>query len=145
MNLITDRTQADVDRVAQLAGKGFANMTEAEQTEWLAGLKGAYNYTDLNRVESAVRALADILGVNVTVKTNWLVSDVPTAADMTRYLDNIRALREVNSALARTPAVPATMTGLTYKTANDIEQILLDIEAVINCWRRCGEAICGEV
>lgn len=145
MNLIINRTQADVDRVFELASKGFANMTSAEQAEWLAGMKGAYNYTDLNRVETAVQYLAEILGVAVTTKTDWRVTDVPTPSAMTRYLNNIRSLRKVNSALANTPAVPDSMTNLTYKTANDIEQILLDIEARINSWLRCNEIFCGEV
>ena len=145
MNLITNRTQADVDRVTELASKGFANMTSVEQAEWLAGMKGAYNYTDLNRVETAVRYLAELLGVSVTVKTNWAVTDIPSQTDMARYLNNIRSLRKVNSALSTTPSVPDSMTNLTYKTANDIEQILLDIEGRINSWFRCNEIFCGEV
>ena len=35
--LVTDRTQADVERVKALATKGFAAMTADEQAEWLAG------------------------------------------------------------------------------------------------------------
>ena len=145
MNLITNRTQADVDRLTELASKGFANMTATEKAEWLAGMKGAYNYTDLNRVETAVRYLAELLGVTVTVKTDWEVTDIPSQTDMARYLSNIRSLRKVNSALSTTPSVPDSMANLTYKTANDIEQILLDIEARINSWFRCNEIFCGEV
>lgn len=52
--LITDRAQADVNRVRELALKGWTGMTTAEQTEWAAGMKGAYNYTDLNRVTQAM-------------------------------------------------------------------------------------------
>ena len=61
MNLITDRTAADVERYLTLRNKGFANLTQAERTEWLAPMKGAYNYTDLNRVEEAVIYVADKL------------------------------------------------------------------------------------
>ena len=52
--LITDRTQADVNRVRELALKGWANLTEGEKAEWNAGMKGAYNATDLNRVTQAM-------------------------------------------------------------------------------------------
>ena len=52
--LITDRTQADVTRVRELALKGWANLTEEEKAEWNAGMKGAYNATDLNRVTQAM-------------------------------------------------------------------------------------------
>ena len=43
VTLVTDRTQADVERVRELAAKGFAAMTADEQAEWLAGMKGTYN------------------------------------------------------------------------------------------------------
>ena len=52
--LITNRTQADVTRVRELALKGWANLTEEEKAEWNAGMKGAYNATDLNRVTQAM-------------------------------------------------------------------------------------------
>lgn len=52
--MVTDRTSADVSRVEELAAKGWTGMTTAEQTEWAAGMKGAYNYTDLNRVTAAM-------------------------------------------------------------------------------------------
>lgn len=37
--LITDRTQADVNRVRVLAEKGWDGMTEEEQSEWKGDLK----------------------------------------------------------------------------------------------------------
>lgn len=80
--LITDRTQADVSRVEELAAKGWHNMTRDEQLEWMYGNatvvkwsdgitlqctdgiltlytqdtsnRGAYTPNDWNRVESAV-------------------------------------------------------------------------------------------
>ena len=59
MNLIYDRTAADVERALALAKKAEAGtLTDAEKTEWLAGMKGSYNATDMNRVEAAVQTLA---------------------------------------------------------------------------------------
>ena len=59
MNLIYDRTAADVERALALAKKAEAGtLTDAEKTEWLAGMKGCYNATDMNRVSSAVQTLA---------------------------------------------------------------------------------------
>ena len=59
MNLIYDRTAEDVERALALAKKAEAGtLTNAEKTEWLAGMKGCYNATDLNRVEAAVQTLA---------------------------------------------------------------------------------------
>ena len=58
-SLITDRTQADVSRVEQLAAKIKAGTaSESELVEFnSAAMKGAYNYTDLNRVTAAMEAL----------------------------------------------------------------------------------------
>lgn len=57
--LITDRTQADVARVQEVAAKIIrGTASEAEIAEWNAAtMKGAYNYTDLNRVTAAIEAL----------------------------------------------------------------------------------------
>lgn len=64
MNLIYDRTAEDVERALALAKKAEAGtLTDAEKTEWLAGMKGCYNATDLNRVEAAVQTLAAELNV----------------------------------------------------------------------------------
>lgn len=57
--LITDRTQADVTRVKQIAEKiKNGTASESELAEFnSAAMKGAYNYTDLNRVTAAMEAL----------------------------------------------------------------------------------------
>lgn len=65
VTLVTDRTQADVERVRELAAKGFSAMTSDEQAEWLAGMKGAYNASDLNRVGTALNYLAGRLASNL--------------------------------------------------------------------------------
>lgn len=48
VTLVTDRTQADVERVKALAGKGFAAMTADEQAEWLEGMKGAWAAVEID-------------------------------------------------------------------------------------------------
>lgn len=145
MNLITDRTQNDVNRVKELAVKGkTGTWTEAERSEWLAGMKGAYNYSDWNRVETAVSEIASMLGVSLETVTTWSEKSIFTEADANRYLANIRKLRTACSGLSITPATPSSMHRMTFATANDIEKILVDMETVIYSWTRCGEAYCGE-
>lgn len=58
-SLITDRTQADVSRVEQIAANIKAGIaSEAELAEFNSvAMKGTYNYTDLNRVTAAMDAL----------------------------------------------------------------------------------------
>lgn len=62
-SLVFDRTQADVTYAAELnrkLGRGEA-LTAQELADWNAGLKGAYNASDMNRVDAAVRELGGML------------------------------------------------------------------------------------
>lgn len=127
--LVTDRAKSDTDRWATLRGKGFANMTAAEQAEWLAEMKGAYNYTDLNRVGEAMNYVASRFETygymaDVTARTNWAISDKPSNEDLTKYLCDLCILRGILSVMQSTPPVPDSMEDLTYQEANDIERIL---------------------
>lgn len=131
--LITDRSAADVQYVSGLALKTH-KMTDAELAEWLSGLKGAYNASDLNRVEGAVLYVIERLQiagwyVKLDTKTGWKFSDFPTVAEMDRYLSNIRKLR---AALPTgLPVVPADADRLTYNEANDIERLLEMLDAAV--------------
>lgn len=65
--LITDRAEADVERVQYLRSlwgpaPGQWRGTTGELVEWEAGLKGAYNAKDLNRVTLAASYLLTKLG-----------------------------------------------------------------------------------
>lgn len=79
----------------------------------------------------------------------WYESDIPAAAEMTRYLQNVSAIRAVLAALPTTPSVPADMEVLTAAEANAIEVILMDVETLINNmiadWLFCGDVYSGEV
>lgn len=154
LELITDRTQQDVARLQALAKKSFANMTDAERTEWLAPSKGAYNYTDLNRVEEAVAYLSNRLneyGYSVSIEPIrvWSQKDVPTLSDMTRYLANVRTIRSMFATLPTTPAVPDDMKRITYAEANAIEQILADVDRLLDnmiaSFTMSGEIYGGEL
>jgi hypothetical protein len=150
--LVTDRTQQDVSRYKALRAKGWAAMTQAERDEWAAGLKGAYNAIDLNRVEQAVAFLAGQLveldtdlreyaeskGVgwdaifdlpyapgdyeDVETTITWSQKDVPSPEDMARYLGNVKHLRDALA--ADYPALPDNMRRIGYQAANNIERCL---------------------
>ena len=154
LNLITDRTQADVDYVIRLSQKGWSGMTAEEKAEWESDLKGAYNASDLNRVGNAVNYVAGRLEdagytVSVNPKIDWLESDVPTESSMEQYLKNVETIRNTLTVPSNTPNVPADMEGLTYEEANDIERILLAVDALItnmiNAYFYSNEINCGEV
>lgn len=150
--LVTDRTQADVERVKALAAKGFAAMTAAEQAEWLAGMKGAYNASDLNRVGTALNylagRLASICGKSIawTAKTDWAVTDIITASQAAEYRRQIQDIRDALAYPAGTPDAPQ-LGRLTYIGANDIERILALCEELIDnitkAFRYTGAAECA--
>ena len=155
MNLITNRTQLDVDRWRVLHDRGWVNMSESERREWLGEMKGRYGHTDMNRVEEAVATLSRRLTEleynhsELTVKTDWKREDMPTVEDFKRYFGNVDVLRRASTIYPSTPTTPTVAQNLNYSRANDLEQILLDIDEIItilpNTWYYAGEIFTGEV
>lgn len=86
--------------------------------------KGAYNYSDLNRVERAVAEIADLGGFRLVTKTDWKMWDIPTVSDMERYLNNIAVLRQRVADDVSVPKLPTSMNNLTYADVNNIELVL---------------------
>lgn len=89
-----------------------------------AATRGAYNYSDLNRVERAVAEISEIAGIELVTKTNWTRWDIPTVSDMNRYLGNISAVRALIRNVSDVPPTPPSMSNLTHVEANNIEVIL---------------------
>lgn len=136
LTLITDRTAADVAYARMLGGIQFADMTAEQQADWLAGLKGTYNASDLNRVGAAVLLVAGLvnsIGYNITVtgKHDWTMTDIPTSSQMSDYLADLLAIRAALTIPAGTPAVPSSMSGLDFNKANNIEKILLIVDELV--------------
>lgn len=141
--LITDRTESDVSKLNALLSSPLSEWTEDELT-WFnqAASKGAYNYTDLNRVTRAMEYLHSTLtGYGYSTgyspleiepgRTEWRSSDIPTKNKMEQYRRNISSLRSVLASLPTTPNAPDDMDGMTIEDANNIEQILADIDEII--------------
>ena len=160
--LITNRTQSDVTRWRTLHDRGWAGMTDDEKAEWSAGMKGAYNATDLNRVGEAILYIADLFGgfgfpMEITPRTDWDIDDIPTSQDLEDYLSNVAAIRSMMSTIPVYPSgwqsppdTPETMQHLTYEQANDIERILTDINDLLVwvsnnlVWVFAGDVYAGE-
>lgn len=139
--LVTDRTQADVN-----AGND----------------KGTYRASDLNRVGAAMNYVADRLKAqgydpHISPKTDWKDDDWVDPAAQVVYLGDLAELRKQFALYETTPEVPPRILatainsndGLTYTWANDIEQILMDIDALLTNiaagWLYSGELYAGEV
>lgn len=61
----------------------------------------------------------------------WYESDVPTSSLLSAYLANVGNLKSTLTLPTGTPAVPDDMEGLTQTEANNIEDILLVIQAYL--------------
>lgn len=154
-HVVIDRTQQDVDTANRLKAKraagGWNSLTSAEQTLFLAGLKGSYTYTDLNRVGEAVRYLSDLLNVygyavTVTAKTDWAIDDLFDPSDLETYITDVKTIKE---AFYGTTELPETLlTEFGYEQANNIEKLLLEVDGYINemiaAFSYCGEIYGGE-
>ena len=146
--LVFNRTQADVDRVFILKNKiltgGLTALSDEEKTEYMAGMKGAYNYQDMNRVGQAVAYIANRMtsipneldayraekgvaddpiyhvpynpsSVVVSAKTNWAMGDIPTQSQVSTYLQNLTVLRRQLTLPEDTPEVPTSLNSLTFQ------------------------------
>ena len=107
--------------------------------------KGAYNYSDLNRVERASEELSDLYGLCLETKTNWTGWDVPQESEMVRYITNIKKIRHAAFNPNSMAAAPDGMAGLNYSDANNIEKILLAAHEHTDHICRVGELFSGEV
>jgi len=154
LSLITDRTQADYQEWLTLSQIAWADMTDEQKAKWSVPMKGAYNYTDVNRVSEAILTLQTLFtsygySVTVDVRTDWTIGEWPTQAEMDAYVQSIANIRGVLSVASSTPAAPGSMDDGTVVIWNNIEQILLDVEDALvrmaQSWWYAGEIYSGEV
>lgn len=117
----------------------FVPYTEIIATD---ATKGAYNYSDLNRVERAVAEISDEVGLGLVTKTDWKMWDVPRVSDMIRYITNVRKIR---NAVGSNIALPEIGDKITYSDANNMELVLLEASESIGTALRCGDIFCGDL
>ena len=104
--LIINRTAAAVARWRVLRDKGFDAMSEEEKAEWLAGMRGAFNASDRNRITEAMeylKGLYEQYGKQITytpvyithkdgtTDTTWRVEDIPTDDQLALIVQNLLA------------------------------------------------------
>ena len=156
MNLITDRTAADVEAIANLSDSIKAGTATADEVrQYLNEInKGAYTYRDLNRVEEAVLYVSARLKECgylelLPVVESWSVEDKPNVKDFERYLGNVARIRNAIAVWASTPNAPTSMVGFDYNKANALEQILVDVDQILNlikgAWFFSGDLYSAEV
>lgn len=113
---IYDRTSADV--------------LTAEANPTMKNLKGCYNASDLNRIENNIKYVSEDMlerkiirvPLALTIKTDWIQSDIPTREDVTRIIDNINLLMSLsNQEIAHKFRTIYSSSQFSYSLANAIE------------------------
>lgn len=137
---IYDRTQADVDLI------------KLDPTN--ANNKGAYNYTDLNRIENNCKYVMNLLNnsglfyipVIIKVKTDWNVRDIPHIKEINRIRQNIITLMNGMRLGDGYKEIEFSDT-MDYIKANilekDLEMIKDIIESCQRELRKCNTFYCG--
>ena len=103
--LITDRTAHDVSTGTE---------------------KGFYNVSDVQRVNSYIEYLSDVLGLNLTV-TGVSLGQALTRAQIDAIISNINAIRAAWYVADDTPQTPIAVNW-DYVKANNIEKILFALD-----------------
>lgn len=156
IELITTRTLDDVIYQEDLRQAIINRTATVEQwREWLKEMRGRNDVYTLNRVGRAMIEIAALVTelyapVSVSPKINWMVSDIPTPAQMQHYLDDIEKIRlAVASVLVSLPPTPTSMNNFTYQLANNVEEILLQaklfVEQIRNIFAQSGIYQSGSV
>ena len=153
ISFVYDRTQTDLEKASYLINKvkteGFEHLTPIEAEEWNKGLKACRNASDLNRIENACSIIAEqlksanILTSEITTKTNWTYSDVPSRSDIQNILSNVDILRSAilkyYHNIIRVPNNPIN----TIEKLNNIEKILYEVYNITNIILT-DRQVCGE-
>lgn len=120
---VFDRTQEDVDRVNYLREVILKHEnTEEEWVEYQSDMKGALNYSDLERIEDNLGKLAGWFGIHLHT---MMRDPIPRIPYFTNLRKNVKLIRESPYHFYNTPKVP-DMPLNTYQKINDIERILWD-------------------
>jgi hypothetical protein len=121
---INNRTRADVDKVQMYDELGYENLDIEQQQEWINGMIGALNATDMNRIENNISYINELLNVrDETSKTNWTMLDIFGEEDANRIILQIKNLL-TRFELVNAPNVPDIPLNY-YTKINDIETLLL--------------------
>lgn len=137
---ITDRSILDIQKLQEYDEIGYKNLTTEQKNEWLSGMKGALNSSDLNRIESNQQYILNLLSNQyiLTFKTNWLMTDFVEDSDENRILSNLKTLMQPFDFDSQTivPDKPLDY----FEKINQIENIILQMYDKYN---ERGESIRG--
>lgn len=127
---VTDRTAGDVQRVRELHKKGWKALSSEERAEWIAGMKGALNLQDLERIENNIQVLSELLELKTGAELRG-IPEIPNTAYFSKLLSDVGMIREAYCIHENTPHVPQ-MPLNDYQKINETERILFDVYDIFN-------------
>ena len=161
VNLIFDRSSADIFEAEDLMRRPWWEFSEEEKLKFLQGLRGCYDYTDLNRVETAVSEVSSRMlelpakldeaaaaaGVSwdrfslpydpqeafLTTKNFWEATELLENAERERYLSNIKYIRD---SLTPELPMPSDFDTFDWQAANNLEKILFEADAALTAFEK---------
>lgn len=135
INPIYDRTQSDVN--------------EIKNNPLSSNAKGAFNCSDLNRIENNTIYVANLFAqvygfsLNLQTKTNWSIEEIPTIKELNRIRNNVLKIsREIF--IENFQNIEFSKT-INYVKANALEYNLLLIKNTLENYRDNGIPIVGNV
>lgn len=128
--VVANRTDEDVERVKEYDLIGYQNLTEEQKQEWNSGMKGALNYSDLNRIENNIGYLAERTLISLNIKTDWNYDNIFDLNNANRILINIQQLCRRFRFYGQ-PNIPGTPLN-DYRKINYIEELLHHMCAAVN-------------
>lgn len=110
-----------------------------------------YEHTDINRVSEAAMYVAELITqagypTTISLPTDWERSDIIYLEEAMKILAALKLIRDNFGAIAVAP-LPESMEGLFWYMANNMEQFLLDVNALLTevkkAWPQCGAEQAG--
>ena len=137
--LVTNRSAADLETLRDMLASPVSDWTAEELARFnRAESRGAYNFSDLNRVSECMDYLFDVftslgyaMPLYVKQSSVWTEGNTPTLSQMEQYLTNLSCLRSALQVFSTTPETPDSMVAFNFVTANNVEKILLDVNQLI--------------
>ncbi len=143
---VFDRTKADVDfAIAQIK-----EWKKATGSISFKNLKGCFNVKDMNRIESDLDYLNNLLEDYYYGKVDfepkhWDSEGIPDITDIKRLTNGLKERLKSFEGITN-PKVPEQL--LDYKEVNDYEELLFKlkraIETMEKCFKKCGTFKSGQ-
>lgn len=127
----------------------LSDVIEVKNNPLSSNTKGAFNCSDLNRIENNTIYVANLFeevygfSLNLVTKTNWSIEDIPTINEINRIRNNVlRISQEISIEDFQNIEFSKTMN---YVKANALEYDLYLIKNLLENYRDNGIPIVGNI